>query len=148
MSPPDGPLLPIIDAINRPFFEGARIGELRVQRCRDTGRLIFPPRERSPWAPVVGRSPDWTTVSGRGAIWSFAIPHPPLLPWYSERAPYNVIVVALEEDPTLRMVGNLIPAAGGSIGDFGASSIEIGAAVKVVFQVVGGELELPSWVLV
>ena len=33
------------------------------------------------------------------AIWSFIVPHPPLLPAFAELAPYNAIIVELEEDP-------------------------------------------------
>ena len=36
---------------------------------------------------------------GRGRIWSYVFPHPPLLPDYAAQAPYNVIVVELAERP-------------------------------------------------
>ena len=145
MSVTDGPLLPTIDDENRPFWEGARQGELRVQRCRETGRLIFPPRLRSPWAPRVGVEPEWTAVSGRGTLWSFVVPHPPLLPYYAERAPYNVIVVTLEEDPAIRMVGNLVARAGGGIDSVDPATIEIGAALRVVFERIDDAIHLPRW---
>ena len=143
-----GPLLPSIVAENRPFWEGARQGELRVQRCRKTGRLIFPPRLRSPWAPEVGIEPEWTAVSGRGTLWSFVVPHPPLLPYYAERAPYNVILVALDEDPTIRMVGNLVASVGSGIDSVDPATIEIGAAVRAVFDPVTDDVTLPRWVAV
>jgi uncharacterized OB-fold protein len=143
----DGPLLPRFVDENRPFWEGARQGELRVQRCRETGRLIFPPRLRSPWAPKPGVEPEWTAVSGRGTLWSFVVPHPPLLPYYAERVPYNVIVVALDEDPSIRMVGNLIAAAGCEINSVDPATIEIGAALRVVFERVDDEIHLPRWLL-
>ena len=44
-------------------------------------------------------------ASGRGTVWSFVVPHPPLLPAYAEQAPYNVIVVALGPDEHLPAVG-------------------------------------------
>jgi uncharacterized OB-fold protein len=144
----DGPLLPSIVDENRPFWEGARQGELRVQRCRETGRLIFPPRLRSPWAPEPGVEPEWTAVSGRGTLWSYVVPHPPLLPYYAERAPYNVILVALAEDPTIRMVGNLVAGEGAGIDSVDPASIEIGAALRVVFERIDDEIHLPRWVLV
>ncbi len=139
-------LLPWIDEDSEPFWEGARRGELRMQRCAETGRLIFPPRPMSPWAPHT--APSWSTVSGRGTIWSFAVPHPPLLPQFAELAPYNVILVALEEDPTIRLVGNLVASEGGAINDIDPRAIEIGAPVRVVFQRVTEEIAMPRWVLV
>lgn len=137
------PLLPAVDEDSGPFWEGARRGELRVQRCAETGRLIFPPRPASPWAPH--SEPLWTRVSGRGTIWSFVVPHPPLLPWFAERAPYNVILVALDEDPTIRLVGNLVASEDGDIDEVDPAAIEIGAPVRVVFQRVADEIFLPRW---
>ncbi len=137
-------LLPAVDEVNEPFWEGARRGELRVQQCAETGRLIFPPRPMSPWSPHT--EPTWTRVSGRGTIWSFVVPHPPLLPQFAALAPYNVILVALDEDPRVRLVGNLVTSAGGAINEVDPRSIEIGAPVRVVFERVSDEFRLPRWV--
>jgi uncharacterized OB-fold protein len=86
-------------------------------------------------------------VSGRGTIWSWIVPHPPLLPWFSARAPYNVILVALEEDPSVRLVGNLVARPGGGIGEVDPARIRIGAQVCVSFEPVTDEIHLPRWVL-
>lgn len=137
-------LLPPIGEENAPFWEGARQGELRMQRCRDTGRLVFPPRLRSPWG--ARSEPEWVAVSGRGVVWSFVVPHPPLLPQFGDVAPYNVIVVALEEDATVRLVGNLVTGPGAGIGEIDPASIEIGEPVRVVFDAVTDEIHLPRWV--
>lgn len=83
-------------------------------------------------------------MSGRGTIWSFIVPHPPLLPAYQELAPYNVIVVALDEDPTLRMVGNLVERPDGPINEVDPATIRIGDPVRVVFQRVE-DVVLPRW---
>ncbi len=137
-------LLPPIDDEAAPFFEGTRAGELRIPRCKETGRLVFPPRPLSPFAP--GGELEWVTVSGRGRIWSFVVPHPPLLPQFAEVAPYNVVCVALEEDPTVRLIGNLLPREGAGIGELDPATIEIGAPVRVVFERVSDEITLPRWV--
>ena len=137
-------LLPAVDEVNEPFWEGTRRGELRVQQCAETGRLIFPPRPMSPWSPHT--EPTWTRVSGRGTIWSFVVPHPPLLPRFAELAPYNVILVALDEDPRVRLVGNLVTSAGGAINEVDPRAIEIGSPVRVVFERISDEFHLPRWV--
>jgi len=139
-------LLPYIDDENRPFWQGAQRGELVLQRCRDTGRLVFPPRSVSPWGDR--RAPVWEVVSGRGSIWSFAVPHPPLMAQFSDLAPYNVILVALDEDPTVRLVGNLVAEAGAAIDSVDPATIEIGSAVRVVFETVNEEVWMPRWVLI
>ncbi len=141
------PLLPPTDdPESAPFWEGTRAGALRVQQCPVTERLIFPPRALSPWAP--GAEPRWTTVSGRGTIWSYVVPHPPLLPWYAERAPYNVIAVALDEDPNVRLIGNLVEEGGSDLVSVDPAAVEIGVPVRVVFDRISGEVVLPRWVRV
>jgi len=145
MSPLAEPLLPFVDEDSRPFFAAAARGELVVQRCTATGRLVFPPRALSPFAP---RAPlAWAVVSGRGTIWSFVVPHPPLLPWFAELAPYVVLAVALDEDPRVRLVGNLVARAGGPIDEVDPGAICIGARVRACFERLGDEIALPRWLL-
>ena len=143
-SSPNPFLVPQIEDIAQPFWEGCRAGELRVQRCVDTRRLMFPPRPRSPWGER--RAPEWVTVSGRGTIWSFVVPHPPLLEPFAGAAPYNVIVVALDEDPTVRLIGNLLDDERGSINAIDPASIVIGEPVRVVFDRVTDEVSMPRWI--
>ena len=143
---PGNPLLPPIDEENEPFWEGARRGELCVQRCIDTGRLIFPPRSHSPWGGH--RAPEWVALSGRGTLWSYVIPHPPLLPYFADRAPYNVIVVSVEEDPSIRLVGNLVgKSAVNDLSATDADQLQIGTPLRVVFDPEDPEIPLPRWVV-
>jgi uncharacterized OB-fold protein len=136
-------LLPDVeDPDGQPFWEGTAKGELRVQRCGDCSRPRIPPRPMCPWCNSLRN--DWQAVSGRGTIWSFIVPHPPLLPAYAELAPYNVVVVALEEDPSLRLIGNLVAAPEGAINGVDPASIKIGDPVRVVFQRVE-DVWLPRW---
>jgi uncharacterized OB-fold protein len=86
-------------------------------------------------------------MSGRGRIWSFVVPHPPLLPAFEVVAPYNVVVVALEEDDGLRLVGNLVAGPEAPINSVAVENIKIGQPVQVVYQVAGEDIVLPRWVL-
>lgn len=138
-------LLPHSDSTNGPFWEGCREGVLRIQQCPESGRLLFPPRPVNSWNPQV--APVWTEVSGRGTIWSVIEPHPPLMLNFSELAPYNAIIVALEEDPRVRLVGNLVAGPGGAINEIAYEDIEIGAAVSVVFDAITEDVTLPRWAL-
>jgi uncharacterized protein len=134
-------LEPFMDDDVAPFWEGCARHQLLVQRCPDTQRLIFPPRPLSPYGGR--RPPEWVEVSGFGTIWSFVVPHPPLLPAFADIAPYNVIVVALDEDPTIRLVGNLVTGPDGGIDEVDPSTIAIGQAVRVVFAT---DASVPRWV--
>lgn len=140
------PLLPGIDEDSTPFWEGCLQGELRVQACAACGRRRMPPRPMCPWC----RSFDdrWETMSGLGSVWSYVVAHPPLLPAYAEQAPYNVIVVALDDDPDIRLIGNLVTHAGGPLGGIDPATIRIGERVRVVFDRVADDVALPRWVRV
>jgi len=140
------PLLPPLTPESAPFWEGAARGELRVQRCIDTGHLVFPPRPLSPW----GRHlvPEWVTVSGLGSVWSYVVVHPPLLPYFAERAPYNVVVVSLDEDPGVRLVGNWVSGAGEWPSTPRDGPPSIGERVQVVFDPPMDGRALPRWVSV
>ncbi len=123
------PVLPLETEETAGYFEGARGGELRVQTCLACGRRRHPPCPVCPWCHSTDRA--WLAVSGRGRVWSFIVPHPPLLPGFTELAPYNVVVVELDEDPTVRLVGNLVAAVGDPPT---GTAIAIGQPVRAVFH--------------
>jgi uncharacterized OB-fold protein len=125
------------------FWAGCARGELLVQTCASCGLRRMPPRPMCPRCRSLKFR--WDEMSGRGTIWSFIVPHPPLLPAYQELAPYNVIIVALDEDPTLRMVGNLVEGPEGAINEIDPATIQIGDPVRVIFQRVE-DVALPRWV--
>lgn len=82
-------------------------------------------------------------MSGHGRIWSYVVPHPPLLPDYAELAPYNVVVVALADAPRIRLVGNVVAGPGAALNSVPPQLIRIGARVRAVFDGTG----LPRWTL-
>jgi uncharacterized OB-fold protein len=139
-----GWLLPDLDEpTSAGFWEGTARGELLVQACASCGKWRMPPRPMCPYC----RSTDvrWDRTSGHGRIWSFIVPHPPLLPAFAEKAPYNAIVVELEEDPTIRYVGNLVTDADGDINEIDPTTITVGEPVSVVFHQIE-DVALPRWV--
>ncbi len=125
------------------FWSGTAAGELRVQACGSCGQWRMPPRPMCPSCRSV--EVTWVATNGRGSIWSFIVPHPPLLPAYAELAPYNAIIVELEEDPSIRIVGNLIADETAAINSIDPTTIRIGEPVRVVFQQVD-DVTLPRWV--
>jgi uncharacterized OB-fold protein len=144
----EGFLLPAGDEDGAFFWEGTAQGELRIQKCLSCGHLRHPPRPMCPRCHSVQRGFD--VLSGRATVWSYVVPHPPLLAPYSDLAPYNVIVVSLDEDPNLRFVGNLVSGVEGALNEIDPESIRIGEPVKAVFKKFsradGSEQTLPFWV--
>jgi uncharacterized OB-fold protein len=138
-----GFLLPDLDDDDAaPFWQGTARGELLVHTCADCGLRRLPPRPMCPACRSLRH--EWKQLSGRGTIWSFVVVHPPLLPAYQSLAPYNVVTVALADDPTLRLVGNLVARPDGPINEIDPSTIRIDESVRVVFQQVE-DVHLPRW---
>jgi uncharacterized OB-fold protein/acyl dehydratase len=113
------------------FWEAAKRGELRVQRCVSCGRLRHPPRPMCPSC----RSPAWEAVrmSGRGEVYSFVVYHHPPFPGFD--VPYVVALVALEEG--VRIVSNVVGAR--------PEDVRVGMPVEATFEAVDDELTLPMF---
>jgi uncharacterized OB-fold protein len=80
----------------RHYWDGARAGELRLQRCNACAKVYFPPR---PFCPAcASRAVSVFRASGRGRLYSYVINHRPA-PGFT--APYAIAVVELDEGPRL-----------------------------------------------
>ncbi|WP_406493621.1 OB-fold domain-containing protein [Streptomyces sp. NBC_01604] len=135
-------LTPVTDPDSAPFWRYAAQGELRVQACADCGELRFPPRPCCPRCQSFGS--EWRAMSGQGRVWSYVVPHPPLLPEYAALSPYNVVVVELVEAPHIRLVGNLVSEPGDPLNSLDPHTIRIGARAHFAYD---GTTGLPQWVL-
>lgn len=90
---------PIFEPLNRPFWEAAEEGVLKVQHCSACGRHVFYPRPICPhcWADALA----WVTVSGKGRLRSVSEIWKPGHPGWIPATPYFVGLVQLEEGPTM-----------------------------------------------
>ncbi|MFI1797809.1 Zn-ribbon domain-containing OB-fold protein [Streptomyces sp. NPDC020379] len=141
----NGLLVPVPDPDGAPFWEFATRGELRIQACADCGRLRFPPRPCCPHCQSFAVA--WRGMSGRGRIWSYVLPHPPLLPAYAAHAPYNVVVVELADAPLIRLVGNVVASPGAPPDSVDPARLRIGAPVRVAFTELTAGVTVPCWLL-
>jgi uncharacterized protein len=137
-------LQPVPDDDGAPFWEYAAQHELRVQSCTECSALRFPPRPCCPQCQSFDS--EWRRMSGRGRIWSFVFPHPPLLPDYAAQAPYNAVVVELADAPHIRLVGNVVAEPDAPLNSVDPARLRIGARVQVAFTDSGGTT-LPRWLL-
>ncbi|MER8234755.1 Zn-ribbon domain-containing OB-fold protein [Streptomyces sp. NPDC101490] len=137
-------LTPVVDEDGAPFWEYAARGELRIQACADCGELRFPPRPCCPHCRSFAS--EWRLMSGRGRIWSYVLPHPPLLPEYAAQAPYNAVLVELADAPRVRLVGNVVAAPDAPLNSVDPARLRIGAPVRVAFTPLDG-LAVPRWLL-
>ncbi|WP_336053586.1 Zn-ribbon domain-containing OB-fold protein [Streptomyces sp. CA2R101] len=140
-----GLLLPVADDDGAPFWEYAAKGELRIQACSGCDELRFPPRPCCPHCQSFAA--HWQRMSGRGRIWSYVLPHPPLLPAYAALPGYNAIVVELADAPHIRLVGNLVADADAPLNSVDPARLRIGAPVKAAFHTMPGGVTVPRWLL-
>lgn len=112
------------------FWEGARLGELRIQRLQD-GSVRHPP------IPAIWQDKaepiDYVVASGKGTVFSYVVHHAPKVP--GRTLPFVVALVELEEG--VRMLGELR--------GIDPSDVEVGLDVEVEFLRIDEDLTLPAW---
>ena len=130
-------LLPALDERNRAWFTS---GELRLQQCQRCERVQFPPEDvcRACGSFELGT----TTRAGRGVVESVAVIHHAVHPALKSRVPYAVVLVALDDAPHVRLLGNVLNRR--------PDEIAIGARVRIVFENAvepesGEALQIPQW---
>jgi uncharacterized OB-fold protein len=96
--------LPEPDEHNRPFFDGAREGELRLQCCSDCGGWMYPVKRRCQHCG--GIRLDWRVASGRGTLYSHARLQRVYHPRHEGRLP--IILAWVDLDEGVRMATNLV----------------------------------------
>ena len=104
------------------FWTSGSDGRLRVQGCTECATLVHPP---VPLCPVC-RSRAWepTVVSGRGTIVGCTVNHHQWHPAFEP--PYAIAVVALAEDPGVRLTTMIVGAD--------PTEVAIGQEVAVRFE--------------
>jgi uncharacterized OB-fold protein len=122
---------PPLDSPEKPFWDGLREGEIRVQRCDECGRHRFPASRYCPHC----RSAKfhWSAVEGFGEVESFCVFHKAYFPGFASEIPYAVIQVKL--DSGVRFFSN--PAT-----EADKAALTVGMQVRAVFDRVTEDLTL------
>ena len=119
---------------NAPFYEAARRGELRFQRCSACGRFRHYPRPTCP--DCLSRDFSWELSSGRGTVYTWTIVRGPTLPAFEHKLPYNVVDVLLEEGVHFQS----------EVLDCPPGEIRAGMPVEAVFVPLDDEITLVKFV--
>jgi acetyl-CoA acetyltransferase/uncharacterized OB-fold protein len=116
--------LPQLTPFNEWFWTSGADGHLRIQGCTSCGQLVHPPVPICPACRGRGSSP--TVMSGRATVVGFTVNSHPWLPSFDLAPPYAIAVVALEEDPSVRLTTNIVGCS--------PDQVHIGQQVAVRFE--------------
>ena len=96
---------------------GRRAASGRPPRASSSRSRAAPPARASSGirasaaAPAAASELPWTAVSGRGTLFSWAVVRRALVSAFAEQVPYVSALVALAEDPAVRVVTQLVDCA-------------------------------------
>jgi uncharacterized OB-fold protein len=126
-----GPM-PEVTPVNRPFWDGTAIGELRIRICKACGERF---RFVSEWCPACWSTDlGWQVASGRGKVTAMTVVQMAPYESVAARVPYVLALIELAEGPT--MMSNVV--------DCDPGTVTIGMPVQVTFEE-RGELRLPQF---
>jgi uncharacterized OB-fold protein len=117
------PLPDVDDELTAGYFDGAARGQLRIPRCGSCGRWRWYPE---PVCPACGGELGWTGTAGRGTLFSWVTVERAFLPAFVEMVPFVTALVALEEDPAVRIVTLLV--------DVDPSTLVVDLPMEAVFR--------------
>jgi uncharacterized OB-fold protein len=125
-------LLPVDDDIDTGgFFEAARRGQVVIRRCNGCDAVLHMPRAYchscGSWE---GR---WAPVAGTGSLYSWTVVTHQVHPAFD--VPYTVVLVALDDAPSARLVGYLP----------GSPELTAGQPMQVWFEHLDDGVVLPQW---
>ena len=125
--------LPVLTDRNRPFWQAAARDEFILPRCTACGRVYFP---IAPVCPDCGAGdPGWRHSKGLGTVSSFVVFHQAFFESFSDRVPYVVAQVALDEGP--RYTANLLGIS--------PDAVRAGLPVRVAFERITDTITLPQF---
>ena len=128
---PGIPLLhPVVNYDNRGYWEAMRRHELAIQRCKNCGLRVHPPRPMCPRCLATDK--EWAPVSGKGIIYTWVNFVYDKSGYPAIKVPYAVVVVELDEG--VRLLSNVV--------DMKPEDIYIGMPVEAVFDDVDEDLTL------
>ncbi|MGH2725440.1 MAG: Zn-ribbon domain-containing OB-fold protein [Actinomycetota bacterium] len=141
---PPLPPKPVADRDTQPFWDAVAEHRLVVQRCDGCGAWVWQPRPLCPQCH--GDALTWREVSGAGRVVSWTALHPPVLAVWTDKLPFVILLVELDDAPGVRMIGQLVDDAGSLLKTNGEpEGIRVGSAVSLRWRVDEAGQKLPAW---
>jgi uncharacterized protein len=127
--------IPVPNEWTKPFWDAAREGVLKLQRCRVCRRFQHPPYATC--VTCVSTELAFEPVRGQGAIYAYTIMYHAGDRRFAPAIPYASIIVELDDAPGALMAGNLLEAP--------YTEAKVGRRVEVVFERLNDEVTLPQF---
>ena len=129
-------LIPVPDALSKPFWDAVNQRRLVLQHCAACDRLQYPPQQA---CQVCGSDAGlaWKEVEGRGHIASYIVIEDGRLNRRMPDQPYNMAMVTLDADPRVNFYSNLPGTP--------PYKVPVGAAVEVTFEEVAPDQLIHEW---
>ena len=104
----DFPLPDVADPLTAEYFRGAARGELVIPRCESCGIFVWYPAPECP--ACASDTVHWVPVSGDATLFSWAVVRRAFLPAFETKVPFVTALVALVEDPAVRLCTYIVDA--------------------------------------
>jgi len=137
---------PCKDPLSRPFWDGLTAHQLCLQSCAACDTVRHPPAKHCP--ACLSEEYNWTTASGNGVVYSFAVIHNMILPQWQGSGPLIIAQVRPVEVPAASVLVRFNEATNLIYGDLvncDPSSVVVGLEVHGVFDDVDDGLTLLRW---
>ena len=127
--------IPVPNEWTKPFWDAAKEGVLKLQRCQTCRHFQHPPFATC--TNCVSTDLKFEAVGGKGAIYAYTIMYHTGDKRFASAVPYASIIVELDEAPGALMAGNLLEAE--------YTEAKVGRRVEVTFQRLNDDITLPQW---
>ena len=127
--------IPVPNEWTKPFWDSAKQGVLKLQRCQACRRFQHPPYPTCVNCMAIDLA--FEPVSGKGAIYTYTIMYHVGDKRFADAVPYASIIVELDDAPGALMAGNLLDAE--------YTEAKVGRRVEVVFRPLNDDITLPQF---
>lgn len=128
-------ILPVPDETSAPYWAAAAEHVLKLPRCAQCGAFSLPPDLTCPSCHTLEPDYRYEVVSGRGKVRTWTVVRHSFLQGFE--LPFMLVDVQLDDQPGVRMIGQLLDGADTPIG--------LGDAVEVAFEDLAPGVSVPAF---
>jgi uncharacterized OB-fold protein len=128
-------ILPVPDESSAPYWAAAAEHVLKLPRCTRCGAFSLPPDLTCPSCHTLAPDYAYEPVSGRGTVRTWTVVRHSFLKGFE--LPFMLVDVQLDDQPEVRMVGQLLDGAD--------TPIACGDPVEIAFEDLAPGVAIPAF---